>query len=106
MLSKYDPHSRLFINYNSNTFRSQIKFSEAIPLSISRQRVLIGTNQGVLEINPEKMKVDNYVPTVLFNDIRIQGNLLQDNPNKISQITLSPLQRNIIFSFVAIDMVG
>ena len=106
MLSKYDPHSRLFINYNSNTFRSQIKFSEAIPLSISRQRVLIGTNQGVLEINPEKMKVDNYVPTVLFNDIRIQGNLLQDNPNKILQITLSPSQRNIIFSFVAIDMVG
>lgn len=106
MLSKYDSQSKLFINYNSNTFRSQIKFSEAIPLSITQQCVLIGTNQGVLEINPEEMKVDNYVPTILFTDVRIQGNPLQDDPNKISQITLTPSQRNIIFSFVAIDMVG
>lgn len=106
LLSKYDPQNQVFINYNSNTFSTQLKFSEAIPLSLSQQRFLIGTNQGVLEINPDRLTVDHYVPTVLFTDIRIQGHPLQNDLNKISKLTLSPSQRNIIFSFVAVDMVN
>ena len=106
VLSVYNPRTRLFVNYASSLFKSRLKFSEAIPLPMPDSTFMVGTNQGTLQIFPSRLGTDHYVPTVVFTDVRIQGQALQANLNKMSRLVLSPSQRNLMCSFSAIDMLS
>lgn len=45
-----------FENYGSNYFQRELNLTEAVPTLTSQKKIVLGTNQGILEINTEQMK--------------------------------------------------
>ena len=68
--------------------------------------LFLGTNLGVLELDLSKLPHDAYVPPVLLTEMRVQGNPLTGDVNRMKSLTLSPSQRNISFRFAAVDFVS
>ena len=67
---------------------------------------MLGTNQGILEINTEQMKKSSYVPPIVFTGLKIQGSQLHVALDDIQELELEPSERNVTFQFAAIDYVN
>lgn len=104
-LSLFDPHTERFANYRSDRFDTNLKFAETIPLLLD-DRLLLGTNLGVLELNLAKLPRNTYVPPVLFTEVRLQGKLLNRDVNQLKELVIQPHQRNISFRFSAVEFVN
>lgn len=104
--SKFDPNEGLFRNYRSDLVRSNLKFAETIPLITKDDQLLIGTNMGILEVSLNDMYEDEYIPSVILTEFKIQGQTLNSDINRMNEITLKPSQRNISFRFAAIDFIN
>lgn len=55
-ISKFNPQQGTFENYGSNYFQRELNLTEAVPTLTSQKKIVLGTNQGILEINTEQMK--------------------------------------------------
>lgn len=105
-LSVYEPKDGRFTNYHSSVFRDKMRFSEAQPVMLPGHHLLFGTDKGFLEIAPDKVKRNSYVPPIVFTTVRVQGKALNEDFNNQDAIVLNPSQRNLSVSFSAIDYVG
>ena len=104
-LSRFDPRTERFVNYRSDRFYPNLKFAETIPLLLD-DRLLLGTNLGVLELNLSDLPHNTYVPPVLFTEVRLQGRLLNRDVNQLKELVVLPHQRNISFRFSAVEFVN
>ena len=104
-LSLFDPQTKRCINYRSDCFLSDLKFAETIPLLID-DRLLLGTNQGILELNLSELPNNTYIPPILFTEVRLQGKLLHCDVNQLDELVLPSHQRNLSFRFSAVDLVN
>ena len=75
-ISKFNPQQGTFENYGSNYFQRELNLTEAVPTLTSQKKIVLGTNQGILEINTEQMKKSSYVPPIVFTGLKIQGSQL------------------------------
>lgn len=55
-ISKFNPQQGTFENYGSNYFQRELNLTEAVPTLTSQKKIVLGTNQGILEIDTEQMK--------------------------------------------------
>ena len=69
-LSKFNPETEAFENYDTRFLRQKLNFTEAIPAINAKQQLVFGTDMGILEIVPEQMKKSDYVPSVVFTDLK------------------------------------
>ena len=53
---KFNPQQGTFENYGSNYFQRELNLTEAVPTLTSQKKIVLGTNQGILEIDTEQMK--------------------------------------------------
>lgn len=104
--SRFDPCIGRFKNYRSGLVRSNLRFAETVPLITEYDKLLIGTNMGILEVSLNEINEDKYIPTVVFTEVKIQGQTLDRDANLIDKIILKPSQRNISFRFSAIDFIN
>ena len=104
-LSCLDPLTGQSVNYPCDRFRAGLRFAETVPL-VMGDTLFLGTNLGVLELDLSKLPHDAYVPPVLLTEMRVQGNPLTGDVNRMISPTLSPSQRNISFRFSAVDFVS
>ncbi len=104
-LSCLDPLTGQSVNYPCDRFRAGLRFAETVPL-VMGDTLFLGTNLGVLELDLSKLPHDAYVPPVLLTEMRVQGNPLTGDVNRMKSLTLSPSQRNISFRFAAVDFVS
>lgn len=102
-LSIFDPVKGSFDNFISKHIANELNFSEAIPSLDNKQRLLFGTDHGVLKINPSQMKKSSYVPPIVFTDLKIQGSQRRVAIDDVKELTLEPSERNVTFQFAAID---
>lgn len=104
-VSKFDPTTERFENYRSNLFRTEMKFSEAVPVIDDRCNLIAGTNLGMLELNISKLKKAAYVPPINFTGIRVQGEKMVALSDDRQELVLRPEDRNVTFQFAAADYI-
>lgn len=102
-LSRFNPETEFFENYDTRVLGQKFAFTEAIPVINARGQLVFGTDRGFLEINPRQMQKSDYIPPISFTDLWINGQrepLLIDD---LHEIVLKPSQRNIALRFAALD---
>ena len=102
-LSKFNPETEAFENYSTGFLRQKMNFSEAIPTLNARKQLIFGTDMGFLEIVPEQMKKSDYVPPIVFTDLKVNGKKSIVSTDDLKEIALHPSERNINVQFSALD---
>lgn len=102
-LSRFNPETESFENYDTKFLRQKLNFTEAIPTINASQQLVFGTDMGMLEIAPGQMEKSNYVPSIVFTDLRVNGKKLPVSIDELKEISLQPSERNINVQFAALD---
>lgn len=102
-LSRYNPSSGLINNFSSYYFKQDFIFSESEAIKTSKGTILFGTNKGILEIDPSTISESNYVPPLVFTDIKLNNHAVSVPINQLKNIDLKPNQRNFSIQFSALD---
>ncbi|MDO4165361.1 MAG: response regulator [Bacteroides sp.] len=103
-LTRFDPAVRPFDSYGEEHFQNQIYFSEAIPVMYEGQ-IILGTETGVLRMNPDKLNKSTYAPPIVLTGIRIQGVERHIDIDNLKVLKLKPDERNVAFEFAALDYI-
>jgi len=104
-LSMFNPQNETFDNYDKTFRQYDFSFTEAIPTFNGMGQLVFGTDMGMLEIDPEKLKKSEYVPPIVFTDLRIQGKPSFEPIDDLKEISFTPSQRNITVYFSALDYI-
>lgn len=105
-LSRFNPQEETFENYGSNFLQQEFNFSEAPPALNAKQQLVFGTDKGMIEIDPSDMRKSEYIPSIVFTGVKIQGSPSPTGIDDLQELVLSPSQRNITFQFAALDYVA
>lgn len=104
-LAKFDPENGTFEHYNEKHLQKEIYFSEASP-AIIRNQLILGTDAGILKINPAAFSKSSYTPPIVFTSLKIQGVQQQLDLDDLEELKLKPDERNVTFQFAALDYVA
>ncbi len=104
-LSKFDPQKETFDNYDKTFLRYDFSFTEAIPMFNASKQLVFGTDMGMLEIVPEKLRKSDFIPPIVFTDLKIHGIQSQEPVDDLKVLSLKPSQRNITVYFSALDYI-
>lgn len=104
-LNKFNSKTESFENYNAKFFQHPMNFTEAPPVINAKKQLILGTDQGFLEVCPERMKKSSYIAPIVLTDIRINGSPIETPLDDLNEIILEPLERNISVDFSALDYV-
>ena len=104
-ISRFNPQNETFENYGASSLHQEFCFSEAGATMNSRDQIVFGTDKGFIEFSPEEMKKSAYIPPIVFTGLRIQGQSSTLAIDDLSEVRLTPSQRNITFQFAALDYV-
>ncbi|MDD3431643.1 MAG: two-component regulator propeller domain-containing protein [Bacteroidales bacterium] len=102
-LSRYNSSSGLINNFGSYYFKQNFIFSESEAINTAKGTILFGTNKGILEINPSTMSESNYVPPLVFTEIKLNNHAVTAPINQLEILELRPKQRNFSIQFSALD---
>ena len=105
VLSKFNPDTGSFDNFDEKYLQKRIYSSEAIPV-LYRDRILLGTDAGILEIDPSALKKSVYTPPIAFTGLRIQSNKQNLSIDDLEVLKLKPHERNVTFEFAALDYIA
>ena len=104
-LDKFDPENGTFTNYNKQYQQQEVYFSEAHPV-IWHNRLIAGTEAGIMEVSLNQLKKSSYSPHIAFTGLKIQG-ILQHSPiDDLTELRLRPSERNVTFQFAALDYIA
>lgn len=104
-LTKFDPVKEEFDDYGEYFAKQSFVFSEAIPAINSASRLVLGTDVGTVEIDPEQMSKSNYIPPIVFTDVKIQGVTAYTDIDNLDMIKLNPSERNMTLQFATLDYI-
>lgn len=101
-LSKFFPEQWKVEHFSSFLQSQNINFTEAAPILNAKDKVIIGADKGILEVEEQKY-LAQIVPPIILTELAIQGEKtnppLKTNPG----IILNPSQRNVLLQFAALD---
>ena len=88
-----------------------VDLEESTALRCSDGRMMFGTNSGVLTFYPEEIEPNDYVPDIVFTELRINGeaiapsthSVLPVSLNSIDELILSHKENMVSISFAALD---
>ena len=104
-LAKFDPENGTFEHYNEKHLQKEIYFSEASP-AILQNQLILGTDAGILKINPTAFSKSSYTPPVVFTSLKIQGVQQQLDLDDLEELKLKPDERNVSFQLAALDYIN
>lgn len=102
-LSRFQPQTEVFENYDTGFLRQKINFTEAIPAINASGQLVFGTDVGILEVVPGQMKKSQEVPPIVFTDLKTNGKQRLLAVNDLKEIVLASSERNITVQFSALD---
>lgn len=102
-LTRFDPYTETFENYDQQLLHDNVYFSEAIPGLSASGQIVLGTNQGIVIVSPEEIKKSNYIPQIAFTNLKIQESDSYPNIDYKEKLQLNPEERNITLQFAALD---
>lgn len=110
-LSKFDPSTEQFRNYDFFDGLPNNRFDDRSEKLLPDGRIYMGTAHGFTIFNPEKIKDDTSKSRVILSNLVISNKPInyyreKDNslvpPGSIKHITLTPDQKDISFGFAAL----
>ena len=104
-LSKFDAQNETLDNYDRVFLKYDFSFTEALPTFNANNELILGTDRGFLEIVPDKLKKSEYVPPIIFTDLKVNGKVSSSPIDDLNELILSPSQRNVTINFSALDYV-
>lgn len=102
-LYKFNPLKNKKNHFFNYTFNQDFVFSESAIALNAKGNVVVGTDKGILEINPEEQKGNIFVPSIIFSDLKIQGKTAPEAIQNQTKLVLDPSQRDITIEFAALD---
>lgn len=103
-LTKFNFQNGTFENYDIKYLQKETYFSEAMPI-LQQNQLILGTDDGILRINPTALSKSSYTPSIAFTGLRIQGIQQNLNIDDLTVLNLKPHKRNISVEFAALDYV-
>lgn len=105
-LSKFDPDTATFDNYDRSLLKHTHFYSEAISVIDSKGILWLGTNEGIIRFPIERIHKSNFRPSIVLTNIKILNDSTIFSDDNLSQIILKPHQRNLTVEFAALDYVN
>lgn len=105
-LSKFIPEKERFENYRTSLFRTNMKFSEALPVITEDGYLVAGSNCGMFELYVDSIFKSRYVPLLNFTGIYMQGDKKAVLSEDGTLLDVAAEDRNLTFQFAAIDYVN
>lgn len=102
-LSQYYPTQKKVDHHTEYLFRKNILFTEASPIINASGNLLIGSNKGIVEFNPQKTEKETFTPNIIFTDIALQGVNILEDVEEMGSLLMQPDQRNLSVQFAALD---
>ncbi|MGQ1891390.1 hybrid sensor histidine kinase/response regulator transcription factor [Thermophagus sp. OGC60D27] len=111
-LSRFNPQSKTFQNYNKANYFYEIRFSEAAHIKDSKGKLWFGSQQGVLWFHPDMLSKSSFVPPLRFTEFRLfnrivevgEGSPLPKPIDVVDKIVLKHSQNIFSIGFAALDM--
>lgn len=103
-IAKFDPEVGTFDHYSEKYLQKEIYFSEAAPV-IQHNQLILGTDAGILRINPTSLSKSTYAPPIVFTGLRLQGIQQTVDINDLEELRLNPDERNVTIQFAALDYI-
>ena len=105
-LSKFIPGKERFENYRTSLFKTNMKFSEALPVITEDGYLIAGSNCGMFELYIDSISKSRYVPPINFTGIYMQGGRKAALSEDGTLLDVAAADRNLTFQFAAIDYVN
>ena len=105
-ISRFNPTSNTFDNYNRRSLKTRFRISETLPVVRKSGKLVFGTDHGALCIDPDRVSKSSFIPPVVFSNIEIYVDGSYRNQTLYSGkriLELAPTERNIMISFAALD---
>lgn len=102
-LTRFNSEKGTFEYYDKKYLQQELYFTEAAPTQNEHHQILLGTDLGVLKINPDQLKKSTYTPPIVFTGLKIQGTSQDLDLDDLKELRLKPSERNITFQFAALD---
>lgn len=101
---KYNPVEQTFDTYDRFNLHTQLSITEVPPVVDSKGQMYVGTHDGVLRLDLNRMKKSSFVPPIVFTGADIRA----DDVRRVSTIegnvlTLKADERNMSVTFAALD---
>lgn len=111
-ISKFTPSTKTFENYNRHNFNFSTRFNEAASAQKKDGTMLFGTSDGILYFKPDSIKLNSYVPSIVFTRLLIKnedvplGNhsVLNKAVDDMKELTLSHKENIFTLQYAALDM--
>ena len=111
-LTRYDPNSGLFRNYDGADGIPRTVFSESSCVAVNTGELVFGTMDGLLSFNPEQLTDHRIVGQIVFTDLQVNnGDLTQlsdssalmHQVNGLESLVLKHNQSTISFDYAVLD---
>ena len=96
-LSRYNPTTDDFENYDEKEFGIITSFSEAATAVSNDGEVCFGTNNGVLSFIPDKIKKSTFNPSIVFTDLKLFNKSVRPENIESKSITNIDAVSNLVF---------
>lgn len=102
-LYMFDPKKDIVTEYGPNKLGDHIGFTEAQPvLDPQSGRLIIPTMGGVIMLQPDELRTNDYKPEIVFTSVRFQGEAPQPLLN-MPVLDIPSDKRNFTLTFAALD---
>jgi len=105
-ISKFNPITGVFNNFDKSFFMKDFSISEAQPLTDGQGNICIGTDSGTLNIPPTILHKRNFVPQIVFTEIKSQNIIFKNNRYDSDILKINPDERCFSVQFAALDYIN
>lgn len=102
-LARFSLFNHRYSIYDAAQFGTHYNFSEATPVIASSGYVTAGTDKGLLSFYPNQIHSNSQSPYVAITGIQYQGENYVRQINDLSELNLTPAQRNVTLYVSALD---
>ncbi len=111
-LSRMDTERHHFDNFLRRELGEELMFEENTAIALSDGRLLFGSNRGLLVCLPDEVKINDYVPDIVFAGLKIANETIMPAPdsvlpeslNSLEELVLPHTKNTLALSFAALDM--
>lgn len=114
-ISMYNPVTGRFRNYSYQNGIKVNEFSQQSGIVLKNNSIVMGGNNGFIIFRPQDLRLNSYVPPIVFGNLYVNNNLVQSEDithilkqplNEQKEITLQYDQSNFSIEFCALSYVN
>lgn len=102
-ISRFNPEKETFTNFKNDFFMGEFSISECLPVIDGRHDICVGTDAGVLCFSSTRLKKRNFIPHIVFTEVKSQNKLFKSSRYDYNTLEIEPDERSFSIRFAALD---